>query len=145
MTATEAPEAPSTVPARRPPGVLVLAILVGLQGIVLTLAGIALIVARDDAEAQADLEAGATSLAVTGGVVAVLGIVSATVSIGLLRRSSLARSVCTIVALIQSTTSVYALVALQDIRGGTLWSFAVSVAVLWFLYGSERTQAYFAR
>ena len=102
------------------------------------------IAGRDDPTVQADFEAGTTGLTVSGGLVAAIGVASLAVAIGLLRHSSLARSVCTIVAVVQAATSVYGLVSLDGIRAGSVWSFASAVAVLWFLYGSERTQAYFA-
>lgn len=135
----------AVAPTRRPPGVVAVAVLLGLQGLLLVVAGVAVIAERDDATVQADFEAGTTGLTVSGGLVAAIGIASLAVAIGLLRRSSLARSVCTIVAVIQAATSVYGLVSLEGIRAGSVWSFASATVVLWFLYGSERTQAYFER
>ena len=120
-----------------------LAVLAALQGALLLAVAAALVLGRDDREIQADFEAGTTGLAVSGALVGAIGAVSLLAAIGLLRASGLARNVFTVVAMVQLATSVYALIALGDVRGGSIWSFASSLAVLWFLYGSERTQAYF--
>ena len=40
---------------------------------------------------------------------------------------------------------VYSLVALRDIQFGSAWSIILPVGVLWLLYGSPSTRAYFER
>lgn len=111
----------------------------------LTVVGVLLVVARRNVDIADALEMATSNLTVAGGVLVALGLAGALVAIGLGRGSDAFRSIFAIVATLQIAPSVYALIALQDVRSGGLTSLVVSLVVLWLLYGAPRSQEFFAR
>ena len=76
-------------------------------------------------------------------MIVVIGVAQAALTLGLAFRSTFARTVFGVLATVQAATAVYGLVALREVREGGAVGFAVAAAVLWFLYGTDETQAYF--
>ena len=135
---------------RRPMGIKILVALGLLQAAILLLAGWAFFVSRDDPDVASELQVSGQALtdgqlSIAAGVLIGLGAVQLALALGLAFRSSLARSIYGIVATVQAGASVYALIALRNLREGSIPTLVVTVAVLWFLYGTEETQEYFAR
>lgn len=128
---------------RRPIGIRILVALAVLQGVLLVAVGSALVALHDDPGVQDALDTDGTTAGITGVVFVVVGVVQLALAVGLRRGRPLARSVYGAVATVQTATNVYALVALRDVRAGSVWALALSIAVLWFLYGTDETEEYF--
>ena len=126
--------------------------LTALQGLLVTAGGAGLVAVGSDPdlleegaeELAADLAVEPEHLTAIGIALIVVGVVHLALALGLALRRPLARSVLGVLATLQVATNVFALVAVRDIRGGTVWALALSVAVLWLLYGSEATREQFA-
>ena len=65
-------------------------------------------------------------------------------AIGLSRGNARVRTLYGVVATLQISSAVYALVALRNVQIPSLIVLSIAVAIEWFLYGSEPTQEYFA-
>jgi hypothetical protein len=113
-------------------------VLLAVGGLLAAFAGREDVMERLDVRAEGALRA-------AGIILVVLGVVQLVLAVGLIRRRPLARTLIGVTATLQTGLAVYALVAIRDVRGGTIWSFALAVAVLWMLYGSDQTQEYFGR
>lgn len=80
-----------------------------------------------------------------GIVIVVLGVVHLVLALGLRSGRPLAQSLYGVLATIQTGIAVYTLVAVRDVRLGSIWALVLAVGVLWLLYGTEETQEYFHR
>lgn len=146
MAVTEAEATTSTEERRRRPVGVTIVVGIGLfQSLLLALAGIAMIALRGEAEAQADFEAGPAALVGAGALLIALAVLGSTLALLLARGSDRVRSLFGLVNAIEVAAAVYSLVALRDLRAESVWALVLPVAVLWFLYGSERTQEFFRR
>lgn len=128
---------------RRPRSVQVLTVLVVMQALLLGVIAVVLIAGSGDPEAVADVEIEPAALLATGVVLAVLAVAELTFVFLLRRGSEVARTWFAAFAVIQTAAGVYATVALRDFEPTVLAQLALSVLVLWLLYGSETTQAFF--
>ena len=128
----------------RPVEITAVAALAVVQGLLLLLVGGLLIAAGNDREVAASLEVDPNAVVVVGIVLVVLGLVQCGLAIALTRGRELVRSVFAVLATLQIAPAVYALVALQDVRAGSVLPLAISLGVLWLLYGSPRSQEFFA-
>ena len=93
---------------------------------------------------QAQIEVDTEAVVVVGVVLVVLGLVQGALAIGLTRGRELFRSAFAVIATLQIAPAVYALVALQDVRAGSVLPLAISLGVLWLLFGAPRSQEFFA-
>lgn len=120
-------------------------VLLGMvQAVLLVGLGIAVLLVGDrDAIADA-LEVDLADVALAGGLLVAIGLLQALVAVGLASGRELMRSVVGVVATVELAPAVYALVALQEVRAAGVVSMVLSVGVLWLLYGSNRSQAFFA-
>jgi hypothetical protein len=112
------------------------ALLLGAGGLVLW--------ASDRSDVAAAIEVGHSDVVVAGWVLILLGALQLVLAAGLASGREAVRSIYAIVATLELAPAVYVLVALQDVRSGGVVSLVLSVGVLWLLYGSPRSQAYFA-
>ncbi len=129
----------------RPAAVTAVVVLAVLQAVLLVAIGALLVARRGDAAVAADLEIDTSGVLPAGITLIVLGALPAVVALGLARGSELARSVTAAVMTLQLAPSVFAFVALQDLRPAGVTTLVVPVAVLWLLYGSDRSQGFFGR
>jgi len=132
-------------PRRRPFAVTAIVVLVGVQALVLIGLGTYLILGEGDREVAEMIEVGRADVGVSGALLVALGAVPALVALGLARGSELARSVLAALVTLQLAPSVYALVALQDVRAGSITTLVLAVAVLWLLYGDPTSEEFFTR
>jgi hypothetical protein len=145
MTAPRAATPPATGTSRRPVGVTLVVVFGLLQAALVILVGVAMIVARDDPDVRASFDESQDTLLVVGIVVVLLGLVGGALALLLARGVDLVRSFLGILNTVEVAVAVYSLVALRDLRVGSVWALVLPVAVLWFLYGSEETQEFFER
>jgi hypothetical protein len=131
--------------SRRPVGVTVLVVLGLVQGVLLLAVGGLLIAFREEPELAAAMEVPGEGVLVGGVVLIVVGLVRLALAIALGRGSEVVRSLLAAVAMVQTSTAVYSLVALRDIRLAVVWPLALALVELWLLYGSEGAQEFFRR
>lgn len=115
-----------------------------VQSALLVAAGSLIIAARRERDVAESFEVAASDLIVVGVVLVALGLVQALLAVGLARGRDGVRTVFAVIATLQIAPAVYTLVALQDVRSGGITSVAISLGVLWLLYGSPRSQEFFA-
>jgi hypothetical protein len=119
-------------------------VVVALQILVLFTVGGSLVAASDDPSSlPASLRIGQSSLATVGWVVVAFGLLQVILVVLLGRGSEMARSWFGLLAVVQAAGGVYSTVALRDFQPAVLAPLAVSIAVLWLLYGSQETREYF--
>ena len=124
--------------ARRPRAVVVLMVVAGIQAALLLFLGAALWAA-----AYTGVDGDPLALAVAGAVVVAIGLVQVALVVMLSRGSELARSTFGVVAVLQTAGGVYSAVALREFGAVALLPTAVSIGVLWLLYGSTTTRDFF--
>lgn len=115
-----------------------------VQSALLVAAGALVIAARRERDVADAFEVAASDLTVVGVALVALGLVQALLAVGLARGRDGVRTVFAVIATLQIAPAVYSLVALQDVRSGGITSVAISLGVLWLLYGSPRSQEFFA-
>jgi len=129
----------------RPRPVTAVVVLAVVQAGLLMAIGALLVASRNDASVAASLEIDRSGVFPTGVALIVLGVLPAVLAVGLARGSELARSVTAAVMTLQLAPSVFAFVALQDLRPAGVTTLIIPVTVLWLLYGVDRSQEFFAR
>ena len=131
---------------KRPVFVTIVGILGIVSGIVQTVFGGGVIALRNDQKllSEADITSGtAVAIGVACIVVGVLGVLFA---IGLLRGSRVARGLLGISQLAQIGVSIYTLAALDaSRRPGAIGGIVVALVVLYFLFGTDKAKAFFAK
>jgi hypothetical protein len=128
----------------RPIEVTAVVVLSVIQSAFLMGAGVLVLWASDRADVAASIEIGRSDVVVAGWLLVVVGAVQAALAAGLATGREWVRSIYAVIATLELAPAVYALVALQEVRAGGVVSLVLSVGVLWLLYGSPRSQAYFA-
>ena len=134
-----------TVPDRRPRGVTAVVALGVLQGLLAAVLAVVLVAGRGDGELRQSWEASEAALLGIGVAVSAFAAVQLVVAVALARGSELARSVYAWVDGLAVALAVYSLVALRDLRLGSVWALVLPLAVLWLLYGPTTTRAWFER
>ena len=127
----------------RPARVTFIAVLVWIQAFFELLGGIALLVLQNDAELRAQY-GGSTGIIVTGIVLIALGLITFAVARGLLRGSSTARAIVTIVQLISIASVVYTAFVFPAQFTSAAISAAISLVVIVMLW-SGRAGDFFRR
>ena len=131
---------------KRPVFVTIVGILGIVSGIVQTVAGGGVIALRNDQKllSEADITSG-TGLAI-GVACIVVGVLGVLFAIGLLRGSRVARGLLGISQLAQIGVSIYTLAALDSSRRpAAIGGIVGSLIVLYFLFGTEKAKAFFAK
>ena len=144
MTTDEATTVAAAAPPR-PAAITAVAVLVGLQALLLVGFGAYLIAGDGDREIARMIEVSRGDVGVVGAVLVALGAIPALIAVGLFHGRDLARSLLAVVITLQLAPSVYALVAVQDTRVGSLVTVVLAVSVLWLLYGAPASEEYFSR
>lgn len=131
---------------KRPVLVTVIGVLAALGGIAQVVFGALLFGLRNDETFLAD--ANITSSKVTPLAIAliVIGALTVVFAIGLLKGSRLSRDLIGVMEVLQIAGSIYALVSLDaSRRPSAIGSIVGAVIVLYFLFGTEKAKAFFAR
>lgn len=131
---------------KRPFLVTLIGVFSVIGGIAQTVFGAVLLSLRNDATflADADIESDlATTIAIASIVIGVLAVVFA---IGLLKGNRLARLLLGVSQVAQIVLGIYALVELDaERRPGAIGNILTALVVLYFLFGTEKAKAFFAR
>lgn len=127
--------------ARRPVLISVVAILAVVQGVFSVLAGIALIIDRNDADLRAHVGVSSGNLTALGIFLLIVGAIEFLVALGLWRGNQAARVIVAIVTALQGAGGIYELLAYS----GTylwqgIWQILFSALILYILFNqsSER-------
>lgn len=129
----------------RPRSVTAVVVLTLLQAAFILLVGLALVLAASSVDMGDEVDLTPSELQIVGGVVIAVGLVEAVLSVLLARGSEKARSVFGAIQTVHVATAVYALIALRDVALQGIWGLALSVLVLWLLYGSDQVAGFFHR
>jgi hypothetical protein len=115
-----------------------------IQGIVTVIAGIAIVVERKQQDLLDNVDVSSTTLLWTGVSAIVLGAITIVVAVGLLNGSNAARFVLGVVELFHLGGGIYVLIAHDGVqRWDGLWAILVALVILWIIFGSDRSQAFF--
>lgn len=84
-----------------------------------------------------------SGLLATAVVVALVGTVNLVLAILLATGNKLARAIYAVIATFQIAAATYGLVAVRDVRVAAIVALLYPIAVLWLLYGSQRSVRFF--
>ena len=135
---------------RRPLAVWVVVALGLVQGFAALGAAAIILWARSNADlmdllTHEDPQLTDRELLVTGLTVGTVGLVNTTFAVLLARGNRTVRAIYAAIATIEVAAATYGLVAVEDIRAAALAALAYPVAILWLLYGSEKSVRFFDR
>jgi hypothetical protein len=129
---------------RRPFGVTLIGVIGVIQGIVVTIAGLALTVEHDDRDLVRHVGRTADEILGTGIGLIVVGAITLLVASALLRGSNFARWLIGVVEVFHLASGVYLLFGYD---GAYLWDgvvyIIIAVIVLYLLFGSARSETFF--
>jgi hypothetical protein len=136
----------SAVAPTRPWYLTLIAVLGIIQGIVTLIAGIALVAERNDQDLLDNVDVSSDALLATGIAALIIGAVTILVAAGLLRGSNAARVILGVVELFHLGGGLYVLIAHSGVsRWDGLWAIIWALLILWIIFGSERSEAFFDR
>ena len=136
----------SAIAPRRPWYLTLIGVLGIIQGIVTLIAGIALVVERNDQDLLGNVDVSSDALLATGIAALIIGAVTILVAAGLLRGSNAARVILGVVELFHLGGGLYVLIAHSGVsRWDGLWAIIWALLILWIIFGSERSEAFFDR
>ena len=129
----------------RPVLVTVIAVLMVISGILSMIAGVAIVVLRNNAEfVRESGETASTSLGIGIGAL-IVGALVTFLAFGLLRGSSTARAVIGVVEVLHIIGAVFMLIRYHGpYRSSAVGTIIFSVIVLWILFGTRKAQDFFA-
>jgi hypothetical protein len=130
---------------RRPGGVTLLVVLGIINGIGGIIAGLVLVLDRDDAKLIDRASMSKDQLLWTGILVMIAGAVMVLLSIGLRQGSNIVRWLFGIVAMMSVATGVWGIFGLHgEQQLSSAFQAVFGIVILWILFGSERTDEFFA-
>lgn len=137
----------ASAPPRRPWNVTLVAILALLVGLIDIVAGVALLLMRNDRSTQDAIGLTSTNIAVYGGVILIVGAIVLLLSFGLFGGSRMSRGVIAFFAVLRIALSVIGIVltARTPLWGGYAFEIFLSIIVLMMLFAGARTKLFFAR
>jgi hypothetical protein len=134
----------TAVAPTRPWYLTLIGVLGVIQGVITVIAGIALAVENDDRDLLRHTDVSSDAILATGIAAVILGAITILVAIGLLRGSNVARLVLGVLELLHLGGGIYVLLAHDGVqRWDGLWVIILSLLILWIIFGSERSQAFF--
>jgi len=130
--------------ARRPFGVTLIGVIGVIQGILVTIGGLALTVEHDDPDLLRHVGRTDGEVLGTGIGLIVVGVITLLVAWALLRGSNFARWLIGLIEIFHLASGVYLLFGYD---GAYLWDgvvyIIIAVVVLYLLFGSARSEAFF--
>ena len=131
---------------KRPVLVTVIGVLAVLTGIVQVGFGSIMLGMRNDAKFLADADVTTKQATAYGAVLIGVGVLTVLFAIGLLKGSRLSRDLIGLMELASIAGGIYAIVALDSARKASgAGSIVGAVIVLYFLFGTEKAKAFFAK
>ena len=131
---------------KRPLLVTIIGVLAILTGIAQVGFGSLMLGMRNDAKFLADAEITTNKATIFGGVLIGVGVLTVLFAIGLLKGSRLSRDLIGLMEVAGIAGGIYALVALDSARQASgIGSIVGAVVVLYFLFGTEKAKAFFAK
>ncbi len=129
---------------RRPVGVKLVVAFGLFQAVVLGVLGAAMFAVGTNPDQLAEGDLIHRDVEVVAALLCAVALVQLLGAIGLYRGNARIRTLYGVVATLQIGSAVYAMVALRNVQGPSLVVLSIAVGIEWFLYGSERTQEFFA-
>lgn len=132
-------------PAPRPVSIAIITVLLWIKAILGGLAGLLIIIERNDATLvdQADLTG--EQLLYYGLAMLALAFVTALLAVGLAQRSTVVRTIIGVVMVVWVVGGLYAVISFSGAgRAQGVWQLVLALVVLFFLYVDEDGRAYFA-
>jgi hypothetical protein len=134
----------ATYPVRRPFLLSLVTILMMISGALGVIAGIILTVLHNNDDLMSDSGESSSTLLTLGISAIILGLIHIWLASALRNGSRFARAVVVVYEVLQIVAAVWALIALHDAyRANALVTILISLFVIWYLYGNDRSRAYF--
>src|SRR5262245_39589301 len=131
--------------AHRPVGVAIVAIIAFVQAVFAVLAGLALLIERNDVDLRAHVDVSSGAITTYGVSAIIWGVVAFLVGLGLWRGANWARIVVAILEIISIGGGIYLLFAWSGTYlWSGIWQIVIALVVLYFLYNA-RAEAYFTQ
>jgi|SRR5215207_188090 len=131
-------------PVRRPFLLSLVTILMIIGGVLQIIAGVVLIVFNGNSDLQGDSGESSGTLVMLGVIALLFGLIHIWFA-GMLRRGSrFARAVVLAFEVLQIVAAVWTLIALHaQYRVNAIVTIAISLFVIWYLYGNQRSREFF--
>ena len=131
-------------PVRRPFLLSLVTILMIIGGVLQIIAGVVLIVFNGNSDLQSDSGETSSTLLMLGVIALLFGLIHIWFA-GMLRRGSrFARAVVLVFEVLQIIGAGWALIALHSqYRINAIITIAISLFVIWYLYGNQRSREFF--
>ncbi len=131
-------------PVRRPFLLSIVTILMIISGVLQIVAGVVLIFWNGDSDLQIDSGESSGTLVTLGLVALLFGLIQIWFALLLRRGSRFARAVVLVFEVVQVVAAVWTLIALHSqYRVNAIITIAVSLFVIWYLYGNQRSREFF--
>jgi hypothetical protein len=131
---------------KRPFLVTVISIVMIVVGLFQAVIGITVLVERNDETFLADADVTSSQATGFGIALLVIGALSVLLAFGLLRGSRLSRALIGLVEVSQIASGIYALINLDSTRQASAIGMIVgALIVLYYLFGTDKAKAFFAR
>lgn len=129
----------------RPQSITIALVLIWIGAAIGTVSGIVLITERNNAQVQVEMDLSARGVALVGTLVLVLALTSALLAIGISRGNAVARFGLAVILFGEIAVGVVALLGFTGLtRLQALVNGAVALIVLYFLFDTQESRAYFA-
>ena len=131
----------TAVAARRPTGVTIVAVILFIQVIAGIVAGIALLIERNNSSLLDHLDAKSNEVTAYGVVAIAWGVIALFVALGLWRGANWARFLVGIVEVLAIASGVYVLIQWDGTHAYSgIWQIAIGLFVLWILFNRRASE-----
>jgi hypothetical protein len=131
-------------PARRPFLLSLVTILMIIGAILQIIVGLVLVFASGSSDLQSDSGESAGTIVTLGLLALGFGLIQIWFAVLLRRGSRIARALVLVFEVVQIIAAIWTLIAMNaQYRVNALITIAVSVFVIWYLYGNQRSRAFF--
>jgi predicted permease len=133
-----------TYPVRRPFLLSLVTILMMIGGTLQIIAGVVLMLFRNNDELRSDSGESSSTLLTLGVIAVIFGLIHIWFATALRRGNRFARALVLVFEILQIVGGVWTLIALHSqYRVNALITIVISLFVIWYLYGNERSRAFF--
>jgi len=131
-------------PARRPFLLSLVTILMIIGAILQIIVGLVLVFASGSSDLQSDSGESAGTIVTLGLLALGFGLIQIWFAVLLRRGSRIARALVLVFEVVQIIAAVWTLIAMNaQYRVNALITIAISMFVIWYLYGNQRSRAFF--